>query len=849
MGGNIAGAGDGKPSFIDLMKPGIDGDQFTNLVLNAKDGSVFGSGSSSATGVANGGDVLQSADTQASVDKLKADLNIYVTLGDQGSMAAMQAKLDTLDPANPDVPVIKSLLALAQKSEMSGKTESGGTTSGTTTKGTAIKTSVRTATVIKLDANKIFDQHMSKELDKALSDAKAAWDDSQKGLEKGKYDATDPDALAADSNIANIIAENANDAATAAEVLEKQAKGSPNEAKSKDVAEQARSYAAKANNNANILKSMIIGEKQVAEAKKDVDIAAQASKDAQSELDKANAAADQPDAAAAEKALANAKDFAEKAKTAAAGAKAAADAAKGTPEEAAATALADDADKSFQDANKAVISAGAAVKNAVLNEKSITAMANLEAAIEVLDQANKEANEAQKVAKLAADRKDGPEADKAAKIAEEALAKAQKASDAAMAIATKAKADGLPNADKLMDKAIDALTSLTLISELDAATESEAARAVAPIAPNLFLAVNAYVTFMVNFMELVKAMLENKKVQGELQLKTMDMIVSLAQDTKATIMDAAQKQSDIYVAQGICAAVALAGSCISFGMTVASMGAGNEKEIDLNEELTPEITVPDPPTKMGFPDDESALNAKIQSDWYEERGGQVATDGEGFEETSTYTDKNGNDVEYKVYGPGGGKEGAAMKKAFENRGSDDHPFVNDQGKTEAQVQAHNDKYDDYHEELYENKLQDPHEKGISSEEKAARQDKIDNRNEEIRTKNEETTKDVKKRNEQIRHRNQSAGDTRRQIGQAIEGMARSGSEVFKNFYEAGKTMEKAQAESLRVVLEAFSRIQQQLLSTVNDAFKADGDTIRELIQQLDGIRQKLLEAVAAMLRR
>lgn len=106
---------------------------------------------------------------------------------------------------------------------------------------------------------------------------------------------------------------------------------------------------------------------------------------------------------------------------------------------------------------------------------------------------------------------------------------------------------------------------------------------------------------------------------------------------------------------------------------------------------------------------------------------------------------------------------------------------------------------------------------------------------------------VKMRNKQVSEENNRRMQ-QSQIYTSVSQAVGKGTDMSEALVKASTTMPIAQEQGLQETLRSLNKIAEQLLQTANEAFKNDTDTIGQTIQGLVGIRQKLMEAVAAMLK-
>lgn len=853
MDDQVVGSGAGSPSFIQLMGPGIEGE---DLVMRA-DGTKLGE--PAAQGIFS--DKMTSATLDDEALKAQANLNLAAQLnvdGEKSVTLLQQQQLDNIKPDEPDLPIIGEFLVEAQKDLASGKIDSGGlganpavaTASAQVQDAKAqvatAQAEVKKAQAIvitlkpKVDPNKVI-----RDVDTFVKAAQTAADEASAALAEGTI-ASDNDDLAAAKSAADkaqAAADKANKAIVDAQAYIDKSKISfgpiPQEALNR--LEKAKEAASLANAAVITSKALVLGEEAQLDARAAVSKTETASSDAVAQLAKIRAAIASGESAVVDTAINAAKKAAADAMEAAAEAEAAAIRAAGTPGESGAKEIASRA-KELASAAQSAANEGEAAK---INAAATKAEADVQTAFDIATQAAKEAKLASGNAEIAAGKRDGPKAETAATAAAEARKKAQSAAESAMEFAQAAEKAGLPNAAKLMQIAVDAKVAALEAAAAASVAATASLEAVAPIKPNLFLAVNAYVVFLANYMEMIKAMMANKIVQNEIQLKTMDLIVQTAKDTQASILRAAESQADTYMTAAICSAVAFAGSVVSFGMTVKG-AVGGKKEVDFKG--TKEIPIEGPSAKMEPAiDANSPANQFKQSEWYQKNGGDAVLDANGQPERVIFTDKDGNMVNYEKYGDGGSK---TIKDNFAKVQQD--LYVNENGLTQSEITTKNQAIEAeitaYQDQLKQYGLEDPATaKGPIERERLVGE--IQKKNADIKKENVELEKQNKKENEEIRRSN----DMRRQffgnLGEAIGNMATKGADVYRNLVERANAMIKGSEEGIQKMLESYSRMHQQVLSSATEAFKSDTDMVKEIIQQLEGLRQKLHEAVAALLRK
>lgn len=166
-----------------------------------------------------------------------------------------------------------------------------------------------------------------------------------------------------------------------------------------------------------------------------------------------------------------------------------------------------------------------------------------------------------------------PDAD-AAVISGQADVVAEQASDEAESEKTTAAASTVTGSEDEVDAKTRAANASALI-----ATDIEAARdnvntpttnihlSFNATGGNKWLAGNVYVAFLVEFMELQKILMQNKVVQGQVELQGMNLTVELAKTTADMIMDVAKTNQMIHIVTACMAAVSIVASAVALGMS------------------------------------------------------------------------------------------------------------------------------------------------------------------------------------------------------------------------------------------------------------------------------------------
>lgn len=481
----------------------------------------------------------------------------------------------------------------------------------------------------------------------------------------------------------------------------------------------------------------------------------------------------------------------------------------GTPYERSSKALVaqakEDAEKARSIANEAntvctdlqnEILAEQQLQQEILNQKGEAALQEGNSALDGANTNLRAAKDALAHCKAAAGNQNVEAADKYAKDARTAADAATSAANAAQEAAIKAV--GTPSEQAAKDLAVKA--SLVAVDAMAVAVEAEMATQKAVNVEktqlaqgNPFLASNPFVAFMVNFMEMTRMLMQNKRVEGTIQINTIDLIMAYAEDTKSQIMRAAKLQQKNYITAAICAGVAMVGTGVGLGMSLYGL-AGAKQPLNKPPPQKPEVppftaqqpAIPNPPTTFRPGNPPQPTNAN------------------GLTQREIHSANLGAD-----------QANLARARMIETNNPNLH-VANDGTITNRNT-------------------------GVRVTEAEL--------NSDIKLQNETAQAKVDESNKAIEKRNDARSETLRSVGQGIGQVVKSATDMIENAVKAATELDKAQAEAAKTMLEAYRQMAQQLLSSVNDSFRADGDKIKDLIQQLDGIKRSLNEAVASMLRK
>lgn len=119
---------------------------------------------------------------------------------------------------------------------------------------------------------------------------------------------------------------------------------------------------------------------------------------------------------------------------------------------------------------------------------------------------------------------------------------------------------------------------------------------VKPTGGNLWLSSNAYVAFLTAFADMQRILMQNKVVQGQVELASQGLIWEMAKETKQLILDIAEQNRQIHMTQAIMSGVSIAltalGARYGANMTVLSTTVGQiEKMVTSSVQAARDIPI------------------------------------------------------------------------------------------------------------------------------------------------------------------------------------------------------------------------------------------------------------------
>ncbi len=378
---------------------------------------------------------------------------------------------------------------------------------------------------------------------------------------------------------------------------------------------------------------------------------------------------------------------------------------------------------------------------------------------------------------------------------------------------------------------------------------------------NAWEAGTAYLAFELAFMELVHLMMKTKMVETTVMLNAQTLQYSYAQNTASLMASEAKNEQYQYMVDAITNGVAFSGTVAS-GMIGLRGGSGLQEEQPLTGADAPASpleemeNMPKPGEKYNefghTADQVDTHNAEIKK-----LNSQMLSNNKEIKlKQDQYIDR---DKQIKA------REGAIKAKqgnveALKKSNADDMELNRKNVDETQKIAKNNDELKAKIKEIKNRQFQqDPAETQLSDDALKARQAPIDNyRKGELATNNKEVgsiNASAKSENDRIRAQNAkinasntSIQNQRQIISQMLGGSFQQIANMTSSAVKSSLAVVQGYYKGQQAIMQTAGQLTGQLAQSANDAFKSDSDVLTQTIQMLDSIRQKLMDAVAAMLR-
>lgn len=391
---------------------------------------------------------------------------------------------------------------------------------------------------------------------------------------------------------------------------------------------------------------------------------------------------------------------------------------------------------------------------------------------------------------------------------------------------------------------------------------------------------NAYLTFELVFMKLVRILMTMKMVENTVQLNAQSLQYAMAVNTHDMMIQEAANEAQQYMTDAICQGIAFAGG-IAAG--VIGLGAGMYGMMSENYPTTsntpattvaelepmPDIDDPNCPTKDNVSgaakvndfnhtaEEADANNTQIReaNEDIIARNKTIATKSqilrnmndnmqikeaqikENIGDTNALKDENRLDM--------------AKSRNLASKINNDST-ANEEAKANISALKKNPSPTNADgSKLSADKLSDAEIKNKQAEIEKYNTKTVGNANAEA---NEINAK-AKAGNEIVKAQNDKIDAARDRVFAKLQGASQMLNSSFQNVTNMTSAAVKAHLAGIQgyykaqeAILGTLGQMMGQLAQSAGDAFKADADLVNQTIQMLDSIRQKLMESVAAMLK-
>lgn len=358
---------------------------------------------------------------------------------------------------------------------------------------------------------------------------------------------------------------------------------------------------------------------------------------------------------------------------------------------------------------------------------------------------------------------------------------------------------------------------------------------------NPWLAGNAYVTFLINFITLAKLMMQNKAVESKAELASITMMFELGNLAASQIRKAGENAAEMHRVAAITAAITAGVTALTTTISAAKMYQNKIKAEPIGEESFTKV----PQGKVPNLNNEArpVLGPDGQPKMVDVpryiRVNQPPEINQGHpiiyrNEPKPFFNRSGVDSLGKPYLPRGQKPFQLTENAGKTFGISG---VNPEGiKVNGKVitdqnyldgEPFTKKTPEYAQ--HEIELRPNGEKGVKISKQSIQEDKL-----RIKAENEIRSQKYTEANMFAQFSREFSSQT----GKSVE-----------EFLKIQLEISKSEADALKEIFSTISRIISHAMDRATEGFKAQSELITQLMQQLDAIRAKLQEAVSAAMRK
>jgi hypothetical protein len=384
---------------------------------------------------------------------------------------------------------------------------------------------------------------------------------------------------------------------------------------------------------------------------------------------------------------------------------------------------------------------------------------------------------------------------------------------------------------------------------------------------NPWLAGNVMVGFLIAYMELVNTLMKTKMAEGNLEIKGMEMTVSLADDSALCIMAAAQAQQQQHITAAICAGVSAATTIVCTGVSCGAEFQMRD-EVDVPDQLPSKpvkgVTFNNKAEQITFGKGSAPATGTISKSTVDVKGDPTATS------ITAAGSSSGQDTSEEVSEDEGSEDGTDSISTASDEGQIDLDEEDadmsrtsdsaDEEQADIDVVTSGKQSDDQQVQTQGQKQTEDQEETTSKEGEVevTSKDKAEAKDEEQTMSQEDWDKErmrVRDERSQAQKNNIKVRATNRKLqiastlAKGVQQVLQQGSQAVSEGVAANVAIVAGAANAQKEVFDAIRQVvASAYMHNMAEAFKSNSDLISQVLSSYDAMHQKLADAVAAALR-
>lgn len=364
----------------------------------------------------------------------------------------------------------------------------------------------------------------------------------------------------------------------------------------------------------------------------------------------------------------------------------------------------------------------------------------------------------------------------------------------------------------------------------------------------------AYLAFELAFLTLVRLMMRTKMVETNVQMVAQGMQYAMAQNTAGMMITEADTQRSQYMTEAITSGISLSASLTS---GVIGMGGTDQEEQPVSSNNAPA-------TKMEemeeLPEEGKTTNVyghtkeqvetnnaqiKLANKNIQERNGVISNRNDTIKKNDDHIT-----LQKGYLASGSAADEDVTQSDINNRVTTNRELIESTQKDAAQNEAEklsitklkedpNTEVNPTADKLTKDQIKEYNTKQVAAGNKEA---------DSINAKVKSTNEAIKAKNAGIASRNANMRQTRHSASQFLDNTFQNLTKMTNSSVQAAYAVQLGYLKGQEAIVQTVGSLQGTLASSAGDAFRANSDLLSQTINMLDSIRQKLIDAVAAMLR-